>query len=265
MLELPFDILFNIIEEIGMQEQPDFDLLWAFCSTCRILRTYAQKFLFHSLSLTFTNSTGFTNGIFWEHMELIVDGNPEVAAYVKYLGFRAEAGDLSPRFVALLSKFTALETLRCGLDLWADQRWASLQDSQKQAWTSIFRLPSVQNLQILNLWNIPISVLFPCTRLRSLYLDRFASFDVPALEGSLEDISHLPLTSIVSVQADGGFEVLKLLFKVYPSIGVPLFDKSNVRHLFMRRVKENECVELRNFLSLRSFGVEICKSTFVCH
>jgi hypothetical protein len=27
---LPVDVLFAIIEEIGMQERPDFDLLWAF-------------------------------------------------------------------------------------------------------------------------------------------------------------------------------------------------------------------------------------------
>ncbi|KAF5319579.1 hypothetical protein D9619_008490 [Psilocybe cf. subviscida] len=260
-VDVSLDILFTIIEEIGMQHTPDFDLLWAFCSTCRTLRPHAQKFLFHSISLELNTwapcAPGFSIGIFWEHMQFIVKGNPHVAAHVKNLQFRTGlTANIPPKVIDLLSQFTNLSTLRCGYE----ERyagWDILQESHKQWWESVVRLPSLTSLQIVNFWGMPISVIFPCMNLNALCIDECSTFSEPQSGGSLETISHLPLTNIVSVQTARDFSSLDPLFTVYPSIGVPLMDKNNVKSLFLPRIWDNECAKLKDFPSLRSFDVDI--------
>lgn len=166
MAELPVDVIFSIIEDIGTRLEPDFDLLWAFCSTCRTLRRHAQKFLFRSLNLKFTKSAplpyGTTMSIFWKHMKFILNGNPHLATAVTYLQFRTVSPKkISQSFVSFLSKLTKLKTLRCGYTEGVQEYWDLLEESQKRAWESILRLPSVEKLQILRFSGIPISVLFP--------------------------------------------------------------------------------------------------------
>ncbi|KAF5319437.1 hypothetical protein D9619_008509 [Psilocybe cf. subviscida] len=261
MPNLPFDILFDIIEEIGTQERPDFDLLWAFCSTCRPLRPHAQKFLFQSLSFDFIANSrphpfGRSIGISWNHVDFIVRGSPQVAVCVQYLQFRAPSStDISPAFVSLLSKFTALRTLRCG---YANQHaWHLLEAPEKRRWESVIQLPSLRTLEILDLWRIPVSVLFSCTNLQDLYFDIQSAFDEPDLEGGLNDISHLPLRNLTSIRTDWHFDFLDPLFTVYPLIGVPLVEKSSITCLSICRMWDIECRKFGQFPSLRSLSVDL--------
>lgn len=267
MIELPADILFSVIEEIGTQERPDFELLWAFYSTCRTLRLHAQTFLFRSLSLSFiTKSTPTSFGpsfaLSWKHMHFIVTGNPQVAACVKSLRFRAvPSANLSREFVSLLSKFTMLTTLRCGYEDGYSSSWRSLGEPQKRHWQSIIQLPAVRTLEVLGFADIPTSILFPCLHLRALYIDKFSTLDEPELGSGQSNVSHLPLLNLTSVRTSWDIKSLEPLFTVYPSIGVPLVKKSNVNELFVNRIWDDDCSKLRDFPALRSFGIYLCEST----
>jgi hypothetical protein len=140
------------------------------------------------------------------------------------------------------------------------REWDLFQDSQKRRWESIFRLPSVRTLQIINFRGIPISALFLCHNIESLYVDKFTSFAAPNLERSVEN-AFLPLTNITSVQTAREFNTLDPLFNVYPSIGAPLIDKNIVKYLFVNRISDDDCYTLKDFPSLRSFDADICEST----
>ncbi|KAF5319572.1 hypothetical protein D9619_008499 [Psilocybe cf. subviscida] len=262
MPDLPVDILFGLIEDAAAGERPDFDLLWAFYSTCRTLRAHSQKFLFRKIRLrlrareTFSNKS-FKNmfRIFLNHLELIVEGNPDVAACVKTVEFKTSLeDDLPDKLIALLNKFKNLRELQCGQHDYSSN-WADLSDGEKRRWETVLQLPPIQILRIFSFRKLPVSVLLPHAWLAAIHLDEDASIGSP--EENIDNLPHLPM-QMASIQADcGGFDSLGPLFEAHPAIGVPVVNERLVSYLFLACITDEDCGKLGKFCSLQSLALDI--------
>jgi len=177
----PAELLESIFSELSGEDK-DCKALKACSLTCRAFLPYCRQYIFGSITITPPFSTGsLTIGPIRLFGQLI-EGNPELAAYVRHLHLGLQIEDFLydglPDVLAQLTYLKSVFIWFCSGYTVLD--WKHMPASFLPARSSLIRLilsPTIACLKLRNFINFPISILMQSTSLKELNIERLTIED----------------------------------------------------------------------------------------
>ncbi|KAF9475035.1 hypothetical protein BDN70DRAFT_996695 [Pholiota conissans] len=257
MVDLSFDVLQMVVDELGSEAPPDFATLETLSQTCRYLLPLCRRHIFFSVwphtrimgsnlrhpahaSVTSEASNRCSKHIGVENLSKLLESSPEIAGYIRELKLYPHPSNSDDdMLLQFLQRVDRLQKLIIAHFLFATpffrfQNWGSLPSPLQEALFDLVRRQryTLKHLVIADHTDIPMSIIFPSTCLHSLHLiDSY--FSATAIAEDAHGIFHPRPLEMRTMAFTSGYHSVRSFFEgVRPGSGAPFFDLSGLRTFY---------------------------------
>ena len=266
VLQVPFDIITQIIDVVG--ENEDKDLLKKLSLVSHSFLQICSKYLFATIELGdafFSSERGFVK---------LLKSRPEVVKYIRRLTYKL--GDNNPSFAdedRLLSSMLPnfLRSIHHLNYLIITSRlsqknpdWKELDSSMTLALLHLMHLPSINRIDLSLIENFPLSSLIPCVnllQLEVLYMGHAHEDD----DVSFEIVPSEVMPKLREFSTTGSSVLARKLLHAKMQDGRPAFNPMNLRRLSLYPENFEDKSSIRYLLQNAKSLEELCLQTGLGH